>query len=468
MKAWIGICLLAAASTGSWAVAPEDVLASSATHFPKVLESLAKQRAAAAGVLAAEGAYDIRLYGDGLGFASGFYDGVSVESGAKRYLSNNGGSVYGGYRISNGDFPIYEDYAFTNTGGEAKAGVILALLRDRLIDDRRFSITDARLSVEQADLELLLTQLEVQLSALKAYWYWVTSGTQLGVYKDLLDIAQLRQTGLEEEVRQGAKARIYLTENQQNITRRMALVRRAERDFIARANSLSLYLRDPAGAPLVPASDQLPDVDIGQLPPIPSVNTARLTEMVRDRPEMNLLVTAIQRVENEVNLKRNDLQPRLDLSLEVSHDFGAIAEGGSSRDSTDTIIGLEFSVPLERRKARGELRVAEAKLEALRLEAQQTTEQMAIALRNILLDLETAQDLLQLAELEVEQSEALMRAEQKRFESGASDFFLVNVREQAAADARTKLFDAYLQFQLARASYQAATMDAAALGLSSR
>ena len=465
MKSLLGIWLLAFGNTSDTAIGPDDVLASASTHFPKVLQSVAKQRAATAGVLAAEGAFDVRLYGEGFGRASGFYDGVSIESGAKRYLSDNGGSVYGGYRISEGDFPIYEDYAFTNTGGEAKAGIVFALLRDRMIDDRRFDIADARLSVEQADLEVLLTRLEVQLDALQAYWYWVTSGTQLAVYEDLLNIAQLRQTGLEEEVRQGAKARIFLTENQQNITRRTALVRRAEREFLARANKLSLYFRDADGLPIIPAPDQLPELDIAQLPPIPSVDINGLTELVRNRPEMRLLLTAIQRVENEVALKRNDLKPRLDLSLEVSHDFGSIAEGGASRDSTDTIIGLEFSVPLERRQARGDLRAAEAKLEALRWEQQQTTEQMAIGLRNILLDLETARELLNLAEQEVEQSEALMRAEQKRFQSGASDFFLVNIREQAAADARKRLFEVHLQFQLARAAYQAATMNTQALGL---
>ena len=49
--------------------------------------------------------------------------------------------------------------------------------------------------------------------------------------------------------------------------------------------------------------------------------------------------------------------------------------------------------------------------------------------------LRVAQDLLRLAELEVEQSETMRDAEVRRFASGASDFFLVNIREETAANA---------------------------------
>jgi outer membrane protein TolC len=59
-----------------------------------------------------------------------------------------------------------------------------------------------------------------------------------------------------------------------------------------------------------------------------------------------------------------------------------------------------------------------------------------IELRNILLELDIAKQLMELARQDVELSETMRRAEVRRFEQGASDFFLVNIREETAADAR--------------------------------
>jgi len=66
----------------------------------------------------------------------------------------------------------------------------------------------------------------------------------------------------------------------------------------------------------------------------------------------------------------------------------------------------------------------------------------------------------------VEQARVLMDAERRRFASGASDFFLVNVREQTAADARIRFLQAELKRHVAQAEYDAATLNLPRLGLS--
>ena len=71
----------------------------------------------------------------------------------------------------------------------------------------------------------------------------------------------------------------------------------------------------------------------------------------------------------------------------------------------------------------------------------------------------------ELAAVEVQQSEIMRESELTRFESGASDFFLVNVREETAANARIKLLEAELATRIARASYDAAVVDFDRLGI---
>ena len=368
--------------------------------------------------------------------------------------------------MSDGTFPIYEDINFTNNGGEFKVGVLFSLLRDRSFDQRRFRVEDARFAQRQASLDVILTQIGVQQQALNAYWRWVATGQELKIYRELLQIAENRNTGLEEQVSKGALPTIALTENMQNIIRRQILVAEAERSFAVAANSLSFYFRDSAGDLLTPDDQKLPEhSNMSDLASIDSILLSDPSSVLLNRPELASLRVAIPRAQNKVRLSKNDLQPNLDFNIELSRDLGRVAEGGLSRDSTDTVIGFKFSVPIQRRGARGRLQRAEAELRAARLRENRIADQISIELNNILISLTTALKLSTLATDEVTQSNAMVVAEQKKFDLGASDFFLVNIREERAADAEIRAIRAVLNWNLAKTSYQAATMNMPALGL---
>lgn len=453
------------AATAAAPLTAEAVLASSASHYPTIIEAMAATRSARAGALEADGAFDLVFKADGFNRATGFYDGTALSGTVIQPLRAFGAQLYSEYKLSDGDFPIYEDESFANGAGTAKVGVLFSLLRDRDIDDERFAQRAARLDMEAAELTLLLTRVGVQQQALAAYWQWVAKGQELRIYQDLLTIATRRQAGFETQVRQGALAEIFLTENQQNITRRTRFVALARRNLALAANTLSLYHRDGGGRPLAPTLAQLPTrlaVDAARLA---NLDGAAVESALDRRPELSLLRTAIAREQARITLQRNGLQPALDIGLEVRAGLGAEAEGGPSRDSTDTIVGFTFSVPLQRREARGALARSLAELEQYEARQRHQQERITAEVRNLLVELQVAAELVELAEQEVEQSEAMRAAEQQRFQSGASDFFLVNVREETAADARIKRNTARLQLQLTRAKVDAATVDLQRLGL---
>lgn len=460
------VCPPSLAQSANDALLPEHITESSARRFPEILASFARERAARGDQLAAEGAFDLVFDASGFDRVSGFWTGGVVNAQASQNLRQFGANVYGGYRVSDGTFPIYEDINFTNSGGEFKIGTLFSLLRDRAIDPRRFRARDTELASAQASLDVTLTQVGVQLRALNAYWRWVAAGRELDVYRDLLNIAQARQSGLTEQVRQGAQPEIALTENAQNIIRRQILLTDAERNLAVAANALSFYLRDASGNTIIPLPDQVPQIRaLPQLQETATATLARPSNIILNRPELRGLQLAIDRARNKVSLGQNDLKPQLDLRLEVSRDVGAIAEGGFSRDSTDTIVGFSLSVPLQRREAKGRLQRAEAELRATELARQQLEDQIEIEIQDILINLTTALKLSALAIRNVEQSEAMVDAERRRFGLGASDFFLVNIREETAADARIRAIRADLTGRLADTSYNAATMNMAALGL---
>lgn len=445
---------------------PEEVLRSSALTFPAILEAFEREAAARADQLGADGAFDLMLKGEYYDRLTGYYSGGYGKVEARQPLRPYGAEVFGSYRVSNGDFPTYENYNYTNNLGEVKVGALFSLLRNRDIDSRRFAIEDTRLAASQARLDVMLVQLNVQHEALRAYWRWVAAGEEIRVFEELLEIAEARQVGLTREVNEGARARIALTENEQNLLRRRTLLEQARRDFLTASNSLGFYLRGESGEMIVPTREMLPELVRMRAVARPEVLAATpVSEVIANRPELQTFRIALERATNRLALRQNDLQPKLDASVELSRDFGQIGPGGPGFDSTDTVVGLTFSVPLQRRTAQGAVQRAEAELRETELRQRRITDQITTDVANILAGLGAAIKLADLADAEVKQANAMVQAERTRFRLGAGEFFLVNAREETAANARISAIRAQLAGRLAEASYNAATMNLKALGL---
>jgi outer membrane protein TolC len=443
---------------------PEEVLRSSALTFPAILEAFEREAATRSDQLAADGAFDLMLRADAFDRLTGFNDGGAVRAQAIQPLQPFGAQIFGGYTISNGRLPTSQSGFTTPDFGRVNVGALFSLLRDRNIDPRRFALEDTRLATSQAQLDVMLVQLNVQQEALRAYWRWVAAGEEIRVFEELLEIAEARQIGLTREVGEGARARIALTENEQNLLRRRTLLEQARRDLQIAANSLGFFLRDSRGQMFVPTREQLPDLaSLKAIPPIETMLAVPISDVVQNRPELATFRLALERAANRVELRRNDLQPRLDASVELSSGVGT---GGSpTGDLAGAAVGVTFSVPLQRREARGRLQRAEAELRETELRQRRTADLITTEVGNILASLSAALRVAELADAEVQQATTMVQAERTRFRLGAGDFFLVNLREEAAANAQVSAIRADLAGRLAEASYNAATMNLQALGL---
>lgn len=460
----VGDPLETALTTG--ALLPEEVLRSSALTFPAILEAFEREAAARSDQLSADGAFDLMLKGEAYDRLSGFYSGGFAKAEVRQPLRPYGAEVFGSYQLSDGDFPTYENVFNTNQFGEVKIGALFSLLRNRDIDQRRFAIEDSRLAASQARLDVMLVQVNVQHEALRAYWRWVAAGEEIRVFEELLEIAEARQVGLAREVSEGARPRIALVENEQNLLRRRTLLEQARRDFQTAANSLGFYLRGTNGQLIVPTREHLPSPrQIKAIAPVETLLAVPVSDVIRTRPELQTFRLALERAAGRVELRRNDLQPKLDASVSLSRDFGPVGAGGPGFDSTDTVVGLTFSVPLQRREAKGRLQRAEAELRETELRQRRIADQITTEVGNILANLSAASKLTELANAEVRQANQMVQAERTRFRLGAGEFFLVNAREETAANAQIGAIRAELAGRLAEANFQAATMNLKALGL---
>lgn len=478
MRPLIGIAALLIAAAGSAAHGQEsaaasaeparaggplslqEVLRSSARSAPDIIAALARNRQAEARALSAQGAFDTVFGVEGRSRVAGYYGGTEIAGEAEQPLAENGGYLYGGYRASRGDFPVYEDKSYTNRLGELKVGALYALLRDRLIDARRSEFRLAANDIDIARFEARAISIGVQARAIEAYQKWVAAGLKRKAYAALLALAQERTQGIQRQVALGAKADILLVENEANLVKRQAFVVEAEQALRAAAVKLSLYFRDAQGLPVVVDDARLPD-DARALDGIradPAFN-------LEGRPDFAILLEEIDKATVKLALARNDMRPRLDLSGEVAKDVGPAGLGGSNRTPLEMIVGVTFKIPLQNRKARGKLAETQAKIDELSVKQRYLAEKIRAEVAAIGIEVDTARQLVDTTERERVLAERLASAERRRFSLGSSDFFLVNQREESATNAQVKLIEAQARVAAARAELAAATADENALGL---
>ncbi|WP_448585666.1 TolC family protein [Thermaurantiacus sp.] len=451
---------LAAAMVEARTLTLAEVLESSAQHTPQILEAMARVRAAEGRRLAADGAFDTVFAGEAETRLSGFYDGRFASATVTRPFERRGGQLYGGYRISGGGFPIYEDERFTNQLGELKVGAVFALLRDRAIDERRFGRLQADADVAIAETDRLMVAIGVQRRAVDAWLNWVAAGMRLEVFRELLKLAVDRDAGFRRQVETGARAAIIIVENDQTILRRRALVVDSERALEAAAVRLSLFWRGPDGRPQVPPPSLLPKA---MPPPLPL--PADGLGLALARPDLRALDLRMEQAAQRLALDRNLRRPRLDLKVEASQDLGPEGEGGVSRTGTEAKVGLTFSVPFEQRLADGRIAATKAELAAFELRRRQLEEEIAAELQALAAAVRASARNVELAAGERDRARELAVAERRRFQLGASDLFLAIVREEAAADAEVRAIDAQLQQATAHADVVASTADLERLGL---
>lgn len=437
-----------------------EVLAAARFHAPQVLEALARVRGAEARVLTTEGAFDTLFSAQADARPTGYYDGANVGARVYQPLASNGGNVYAGYDISRGNFPTYQADNFTAQAGRLTAGTVFSLLRDRDIDERRFNRAIASGDVVLADNDRLMVAIGVQARAIAAWNNWVIAGQRVAVYKDLLKLALDRQAGFKRQVAEGLRPAILLTENEQNILRRQTLVVQAEQALQQAAVNLSLFWRDNDGNPVVPAPERLPPRLGAPIPLADDVMTA-----LENRPDLRVVDVRIAQARTRLALDRNNFLPKLDLKAEVNQYVGSAGVGDINYTGLESKVGIALSVPLQQRTARGRLGQTTAEIEGFQQRRRFLEDQIRAEISGLMIAARQSQRLLGIAIDEQDRAALMAAAERRRFQEGASDFFLVNIREEAAADAQVRRLDAAFRQIVAHADLAAATADLSRLGL---
>ena len=85
-----------------------EVLDSAREHFPAIQSAVQETLIREGRLETALGAFDLALEQDGKVWASGFYDGLSLDNKLVKPLPWSNAKAFAGYRVTNDDFPIYQ------------------------------------------------------------------------------------------------------------------------------------------------------------------------------------------------------------------------------------------------------------------------------------------------------------------------------------------------------------------------
>lgn len=439
----------AAGPSGPGTLSVADVLRSVRTSHPKLAAAVAKLDEARGDRLAARAVFDPVAEAKGSNLVAGYYEYWLVQSVIKQQLGVGGIDMSAGYRLGRGDIPPYYGELATRSGGEVFSSLRLPLLNGRSIDDGRAKLRKARLKVRATAQLRRATALGLARDAQLAYWEWVGAAQKLTMARQLLALANERAARVDARARQGALPRIVIVDNRRVVLARQSKVYAARRSFVKAQAKLSLYYRDANSRPQLVAADRAPALGGG----LPDLDERRvdtwIAEAMRARPELALLQLDRRATRIDQELAKNDRLPVLDLRASVARDLGV---GAASLGSTDVAVGISFELPLFRRKARGRLRSARAKLIRLEATRRGTRDRVAAQVKMYVRLAKLAHQRWRLARDRVAATQRLAAAERTRFERGASDMIRVNLRELAVASAAGDAIDASVELHRARAN----------------
>jgi outer membrane protein, heavy metal efflux system len=420
-------------------------------NFPIILAAQADIKKAKANLLAAQGGFDSMIKSRMITSTVSKYKNFYSDTEVSTPIADTGNTVFTGYRLGIGDFPVYDQSMSTHKQGELRAGIEIPWLRDKSIDSRRANILISRSSIEISEKEFDLKKLQVIRDAVFSYWDWYIEGNKLLIQQQLLALAKDRDNIIKYRFEKGDAPELDLVENQRIITQREIFLTQQTQSYQKALLLLSLYYRDIKGHPILPTIEELPRM-LGHvsLSQPNKIGNTDFSTVLTQHPLMQQLAKQRSISYTDLALARNNLKPKLSNRIYFAKDFG---QGESSINKSSVNLEFSFEVPINRRRALGEIHAAKSTLEQIEQNQKMFSDRLSINLQNSKNQIEMADSVTALTKKELAAAKKLEDAEKIKYAHGDSNLFLVNLREQSTAETETKLVTAWAEQHKARQEY---------------
>ena len=326
----------------------------------------------------------------------------------------------------------------TPAPGLLSAGLSIPLGPRLITDERRTTLRQAELAADAADADANAQVARLLQLAARDWGAWFESEARARIAADGVELASFRLDAVRRRVAAGDAAPIDSLEALAEWERRLLQEVDARAAAAGARLVVSGYLWDRRGAPVAlaagaePARDELltRDAELGQ---------AAIDRAIREHPLVR---------QARARWLQADAQRRLTLVQvlpTVSADVAALAAGSSLgalpspfNAADDLKAGLSVRLPLFARRELGRLRAAEDRALQLLTERDRMERDVRLVAERALVDLRAVEAQRGGQARVLSASEALLAAEQRRFEIGESSLLFVNLRERAVLDERLR------------------------------
>ncbi|MFD2246287.1 TolC family protein [Pontibacter ruber] len=347
-----------------------------------------------------------------------------------------------GYERNQGQY-INPEYT-TPADGLSYAGISIPLGQGLLTDERRATIRQAQLLPRMAEADRLKLVNKLLLEVAKDYWDWLYYYNEVQLYREALELANIRAKAVNERARQGDLAAIDTVEARTEALNRQVLLSQALQEYNNSKLRVERHLWGEDNQPLMLPTTAAPSTNGTEIAPLSQEQLQELLAQAKlNHPELIKLDLKGQQLEVERRFAADKLKPKLNLEYNLlQEDFYLNREALQTPYMRENYkLGVSFSQPIFLRQERGKLQLTKLKQQENSLQVTQTTREIENALQTAFNEWVALEEQIAMQEQMVANARTLQQGEQIKFQSGESSLFLINSREQKLLESELKLFN---------------------------
>jgi outer membrane protein TolC len=418
-------------------------------EHPLAMQANLQGEIAEAEMRMAKGFFDPKVYAD---VAQKYYEDekyYSLAKGGVKVPTWFGLVVEGGYKQNEGYYLNPQNRVPEN--GLYFAGVSVPLGNGLLLDQRRAALRSAQIFSESTTAMQNALINEVFLNAADAYWEWFKAYHQREVYREAVEVADIRLKAVKQSAALGDRPSIDTLEAGIQKQNRQLSLQDANLNYQNAMAQLNVFLWADGLVPLeIEENTQPTSLDSIEIKAAEANLLLQKDSLINQHPLLQLSRFELQQLEVDRRLKAEQLKPTLNLKYQPIVE-GVADEAMENFNTNNYEWGLEFSFPVFLRKQRGAIQRAKLKIQEKQFDLENKAQELRFKATSSFNEWDNSFNQVNLYQKTTNDYFDLLEGERNLFQIGESSLFLVNRRELGYINAQNKLIELISKNKKARA-----------------
>ena len=397
----------------------------------------------------------------------------STETGEDEYQKNNsaqwnftftkpvqtGGQIQAQWNSNRSDSNLTQNLFNPRYNSRGTISFTQPLLRNFKIDSTRAQIKIANLDLKTSDSQFKQRVTDTISNIQTQYWNLVLAIQDYNIRRDSVRLAQITLRDNKKKVEVGTLAPIEITDAEANMAQREVDLIAAEENILSQQNALRALISNDRNSEIwsqVIVPTDKPDFQEYNIDLSTAIDTA-----LANRPELEQSDISLTKIDVNRRLLENNRKWTLDFTVS----YGSNGDAGRFLKAYDSLfgdgftnwnVGFDLQIPLRSRSMDAQIAQQKIQRQQELMRRKQTEQNIQVDVRNAVQQLETRRKQVATAGASKRLSKERLETEQKRYEAGLSQNYLVLERQQQLAQAELVEMQAIINYKRAIINLQKA------------